>query len=408
MPRVAVTGMAALTPIGSDWPTVAAALRDKRTGIRRMDAWAEYEGLNSRLGAPVSDFVRPEHYPRKAIRSMGRVSLLATRASELALERAGLLNDPILASGHVGVSYGSSSGTPEALGDFALMQSRKSTAGLNATSYIRMMPHTCAVNLCVFFQLKGRVITTCSACTSGSQGIGYAFETVRAGKQIAMIAGGAEELSPTQAAVFDTLYATSTRNDEPDKTPRPFDVARDGLVVGEGAATLVLEDMDHARARGATIYAELVGYGTNADGAHVTQPEQQTMQVCMELALSDAGVAASEIGYVSAHGTATERGDIAESHATAKVYGSRVPISALKSFTGHTLGACGAIEAWALIEMMREGWFHPTANLSEVDPRCAQLDYIVGQMRPISCELAASNNFAFGGINTSLVFKVPS
>jgi 3-oxoacyl-[acyl-carrier-protein] synthase II len=128
----------------------------------------------------------------------------------------------------------------------------------------------------------------------------------------------------------------------------------------------------------------------------------------MELALRDANVAAADIGYVSAHGTATERGDIAESHATAAVYGERVPISALKSFTGHTLGACGAIEAWALIEMMREGWFHPTANLSEVDPRCAHLDYIVGQMRPISCELAASNNFAFGGINTSLVFKVPS
>ena len=408
MARVAVTGMAALTPIGTGWSSVAAALRDRRTGIRRMDDWAQYEGLNSHLGAPVVDFERPEHYPRKATRSMGRVSLLATRASELALERAGLLNDPILSSGHVGVSYGSSSGTPEALGDFALMQSRRSTAGLNATSYIRMMPHTTAVNLCVFFQLKGRVITTSSACTSGSQGIGYAFEAVRTGKQIAMIAGGAEELSPTQAAVFDTLYATSTRNDEPDKTPRPFDVARDGLVVGEGAATLVLEDMDHAKARGATIYAELVGFGTNADGAHVTQPEQQTMQVCMELALRDAGVAASEIGYVSAHGTATERGDIAESHATAKVYGERVPISALKSYTGHTLGACGAVEAWALIEMMREGWFHPTANLSEVDPRCAHLDYIVGQMRPISCELAATNNFAFGGINTSLVFKVAS
>jgi 3-oxoacyl-[acyl-carrier-protein] synthase II len=225
------------------------------------------------------------------------------------------------------------------------------------------------------------------------------------GKQIAMIAGGADELSPTQTAVFDTLYATSTRNDEPHLTPRPFDVDRDGLVVGEGAATLVLEEYEHALARGATIHAEIVGYGTNADGVHVTQPERETMQACMALALADAGLSANDIGYVSAHGTATDRGDIAESQATGALFGAKVPISSLKSYTGHTLGACGAIEAFACINMMRDGRFHPTINLQQVDPDCAPLDYIVGESRTLHCEHVISNNFAFGGVNTSLVFR---
>jgi len=370
-----------------------------------MREWEVYEGLGSQLAAPIEDFEKPDHYTRKSIRSMGRVSLLATRATELALIDAGLLGDPLLQSGQVGVAYGSSSGSPPALGEFGQMLLNHSTEGLSATSYIKMMPHTTAVNLCVFFGLKGRVITTSSACTSGSQGIGYAYEAIKTGKQIAMIAGGADELSPTQTAVFDTLYATSTRNDEPHLTPRPFDVDRDGLVVGEGAGTLILEEYEHARARGATIHAEVVGYGTNADGVHVTQPEQETMQVCMQLALADARLNPSDIGYVSAHGTATDRGDVAESHATATVFGASTPISSLKSYTGHTLGACGAIEAWVSIKMMREGWFHPTMNLQRVDPECAPLDYIVGETRTLQCEHAVSNNFAFGGVNTSLVFR---
>jgi len=403
--RVVVTGMGGLTPIGCDWREVVANLKARRSGIRAMPDWNDYEGLGAKLGAPIERFDRPEHYSRKAIRSMGRVALLATRATELALDDAKLLGDPLLASGEIGIAYGSSSGSPPALADFGQMMLNHSTEGLSATSYIKMMPHTTAVNLCVFYGVRGRVITTSSACTSGSQGIGYAYESIRYGKQVAMIAGGAEELSPTQVAVFDTLYATSTRNAEPQSTPRPFDAARDGLVVGEGAATLILEDYDHARARGAPIYAEVVGYGTNADGAHVTQPERETMQACMRLALADAGLDASAIGYVSAHGTATDRGDVAESEATSGLFGPTMPISALKSFTGHTLGACGAIEAWVAVEMQRDGWFHPTLNLETVDPRCAPLDYIVGDGRALDCEYVMSNNFAFGGINTSLIFR---
>jgi len=336
---------------------------------------------------------------------MGRVVLMATLATEWALADAGLLGDPVLTSGQAGIAYGSASGSPDALEDFTRMVWEKSRDGVSATTYLKMMSHTAAVNIGVFFGITGRVITTSSACTSGSQGIGYAYEAIRGGKQLAMVAGGAEELCATEAAVFDTLFATSTRNDASHTTPRPFDGGRDGLVIGEGAGCLILEELVHAQARGAAIHAELVGFGTNSDGCHVTQPNAATMQKAMQLALQDAGLQPSDIGYINAHGTGTHQGDIAESQATLAVFGGRTPISSLKSYTGHTLGACGALEAWISIEMMREGWFAPTINLEAVDPACAALDYIVGEGRHLQCEYVMSNNFAFGGINTSLIFK---
>jgi 3-oxoacyl-[acyl-carrier-protein] synthase II len=403
--RVAVTGMAGISPIGNDWATIRERLGQYRNAIVRMSEWDDYDGLNTRLGAPAAPFELNERYNRKAIRSMGRVALMATRASELALADAGLLEHPLLKSGDMGVSFGSSAGTPSAIGDFGRMMEERTTKGINATTYIKMMAHTAPVNIGVFFGLTGRVITTSSACTSGSQGIGYAYEAIRGGKQLAMVAGGAEELCATEAAVFDTLFATSTRNDAGHTTPRPFDAGRDGLVIGEGAGCLILEDLEHAQARGAVIHAELVGFGTNSDGCHVTQPNAATMQKAMQLALLDAGLRASDIGYINAHGTGTQQGDIAESQATMAVFGGATPVSSLKSYTGHTLGACGALEAWVSIEMMREGWFAPTINLEQIDAECAPLDYIVGEGRALQCEYVMSNNFAFGGINTSLIFK---
>jgi 3-oxoacyl-[acyl-carrier-protein] synthase II len=404
MKRVVVTGMAGISPIGNDWQQVSRRLKAQATGIQYMQDWEKYKGLNTRLGAP-ADFSKPEHYSRKQIRSMGRVALMAVYATEMALIHAGLLNDPCLKNGQTGISYGSCAGSFEAIADFGNMLLNHTTDGLNATTYIRMMAHTAPVNIGLFFGINGRVYTTTSACTSGSQGIGYAYEAIKYGHQKLMIAGGAEELSASQAAVFDTLFATSTRNDSPDKSPRPFDRDRDGLVIGEGAGTFILEELDHALNRGARIHAELIGFGTNSDGLHVTQPDSGSMHVAMRLALQDAKLDASAIGYISAHGTATEHGDVAESHATAALFGSNTPISAMKSYTGHTLGACGALEAWAAVNMMNEGWFHPSANLENIDPACAQLDYIKGDIRRLDCENIMSNNFAFGGINTSLIFK---
>lgn len=405
MKRVVVTGMAGVSPIGSDWPSIHRRLATLDTGIARMDSWDKYDGLNTRLGAPVNDFSMPAHYTRKALRSMGRVAQFAVRSSERALEDAGLLGADILHSGDVGVAYGSSAGDTVAFADFGNMLLNHSSDGLNANSYIKMMAHTAPVNIGVYFGLRGRVITTSSACTSASQGIGYAYEAVKHGQQRVMIAGGCEGLCATQAAVFDTLYATSVRNDEAHLSPRPFDSERDGLVIGEGGGTLILEELEHALSRGATIYAEVMGFGTNSDGSHVTQPSQQTMEQAIRLSLQDAQLPPEAIGYISAHGTATERGDIAESQATAAVFGDSTPLSSLKSFTGHTLGACGVLEAWTSIEMMNAGWFHPTANLERVDPKCGALDYITGEGRRIETEYVMSNNFAFGGINTSLIFK---
>ena len=405
MRRVAVTGMAGVTAFGDNWATIEAHLRSGKSAVRRMHEWDYFDNLNSRLGAPVDDFATPGHYSRKMVRSMGRVSLMAVRASEMALLDAGLLDDPSIRDGRMGIAYGSSAGSVDPVRVFGRMLDTGSMQGVTSTSYIQMMPHTAAVNVGLFFGLKGRVVPTSSACTSGSQGIGYAYEAIRFGRQQMMLAGGAEELSAPGAAVFDTLFATSCRNEAPETTPRPFDRERDGLVVGEGATTLVLEDFDSARARGARIYAEIVGYASNSDGLHITQPEASTMAVVMRDALADAGLSASAIGYVSAHGTATDRGDVAESQATQQVLGSGKPISSMKSYLGHTLGACGAIESWWAIEMMRRGTFAPTLNLTTPDPACGELDYLMDAWRMLETEYIMSNNFAFGGINTSLIFK---
>ena len=405
MRRVVVTGMAGICALGSDWPSIEAGLRRCRNTVRRMPEWDVYKDLNTRLAAPIPDFEPPTHWNRKQLRSMGRVSQLAVRAAELALGDAGLLGDPLLRSGRVGVACGSSIGSTPDISDFAQMLLTGDAPGLNANSYVRMMPHTTGANVGIFFGLRGRIIPTSTACTSGSQGVGFAYEAIKHGYQDVMLGGGAEELCPSEAMAFDMLYATSRRNDAPSTTPRPYDSERDGLVIGEGGGMLVLEELGHAQARGARIYAEVVGFATNSDGTHVTRPEEETMRIVMELALASAGLVPAAIGYVNGHGTATEHGDIAETRATATLFGPRMPLSSQKSYLGHTLGACGALESMFTISMMRSGWFAPTVNLERVDPRCGELDYITGSGRELDIEYAMNNNFAFGGVNTSIVFR---
>ncbi|ENV3693076.1 TPA: beta-ketoacyl-ACP synthase [Vibrio parahaemolyticus] len=402
--RVVVSGMSGVTAFGNDWQSVEPKLRDCQNATQYMPSYEQYDGLNTKLAAPILDFELPKHYKRKQVRGMGRVSKLATVATENALSQAGLIGNDVLTNGQTGIAYGSSTGSTDAIGAFGVMLNEKTTKAITATTYVQMMPHTTAVNVGLFFGLKGRVIPTSSACTSGSQAIGYAYEAIKHGYQTVMVAGGAEELCPTESAVFDTLFATSLKNEDPKSTPRPYDSDRDGLVIGEGAGTLVLEEYEHAVARGAKIYAEIIGFASNCDAAHVTQPQMETMQICMEMALQNAGIPAEKIDYVSAHGTATDRGDIAESNATANALG-KVPISSLKSYFGHTLGACGAIEAWLGLEMMHTGWFNPTLNLENLDEQCGDLDYIAGQGRELDVKYLMSNNFAFGGINTSIIFK---
>ncbi len=404
--RVVVTGMGIVSPIGHDLKQAATALREGRHGIVHTDAWSHIEHLRTRVCAPVTGLSLS--YPRKKVRTMGRVSLLSLAATEQAVAQAGL-SEEALQRPRTGIAYGSTHGSSSANEAWSRkMLTHSGLAGIQATEYLKFMSHTCAANLALYYGVTGRVISTCAACVSASQGIGAGYEAIRAGHADVMICGGAEELHFSHAAVFDIMFATSVRdNDAPERASRPFDKQRDGLVIGEGAGTLVLESYEHARARGAEILAELLGYGTNCDGTHVTNPSREGMAGAMRLALDDAKLHPSRIEYINAHATATEVGDIAESHATAMVFGSETPISSTKGFTGHTLGACGAIEAAFCVAMMREGFLAGNRTLDEVDERCAPLDYVGHTPREGQPRIVMSNNFAFGGINTSLILGLP-
>ena len=404
MKRVVITGVGGITAFGRDWASIQTGFLQGKNAVVHMDWQDRFPELEAQLGAPVADYQAPEHWTRKQLRSMRRGTQMAVDAAEQALADAGLLGDERIRDGRMGVAAGSSVGSTKDVGVMGDLLLHGNSRQFNANTYVRMMPHTVAANIGIFFGLTGRVIPTSSACSSGSQGIGYAYEAIKYGMIEMMLAGGSEEFCPSEVYVFDSLYAASRRNDAPELTPRPYDTERDGLVIGEGAGILVLEELEHARSRGAKIYAEIVGYGANSDGTHITQPQQETMQRCMELALRDAGIRPEQVGYVNGHGTATEKGDIAETQATAAVFG-RVPLSSQKSYFGHTLGACGALESWFSIEMMNSSWFAPTLNLDNIDSLCGDVDYIRGQGREIHTDYVVNNNFAFGGVNTSLVFK---
>jgi 3-oxoacyl-[acyl-carrier-protein] synthase II len=336
---------------------------------------------------------------------MSRAGAMAVRASEMALEDAGLLGDTILTSGDVGVAYGACLAGSDMMLDIAAHCAERDARGMQASAFTQAMSHSCAANISIFFGLRGRIIPTSSACTSASQGIGYAVESIRSGAQSVMVAGGAEELSVALLFLFDSMYATSPCNDADPVAPRPFDTERDGLVIGEGACSLVLEERSFAERRGARIYAEIVGFGTNSDGAHITAPTPETMRAAVQLSLRDAALEPEQIGFIHAHATGTTLGDSAEASAIMPLFGDRTPVGALKGNFGHTLGACGALEAAMTIRMMREERFLPIQNLTSIDPKCEGLDFIQGQARSYSCDYAMSNNFAFGGVNTSLIFR---
>lgn len=405
--RVVITGFGYCSPLGNADDVVIDALHTGRSGVEVIDAWRAFGHLRSLVAAPVRD-VDFKLYARKRVRTMGRVALLAAFASDRAVSEAGL-DAALLGSGRVGVAYGSTHGSSSVMESYCRsVFGTESFRSVGGSDFLKFMSHTCAANLAEFFGIRGRVQPTCSACTSGSQGIGVGYELVKHGQQDVVLVGGAEELHVTHAGVFDVMFAASTRyTDTPDCTPRPFDASRDGVVIGEGAGALVLEELEHARARGAEskIIAELVGYANVCDGLHLTKPDADGMANCMRLALDDAGLEPAAIDYVNAHGTATELGDIAESQATFAVFGDRVPVSTQKGQMGHTLGACGALETIFGLLMMREGFIAPNRNLDEVDARCAPLDFVRGGPRSAQLEHVMFNNFAFGGIDTSLVVR---
>ncbi|MBN4049543.1 beta-ketoacyl-ACP synthase [bacterium AH-315-N03] len=399
--------MGVACPLGNDVDELIERLRRGDTGVRYMPEWDHVKDLKGRLGGIVAGLDLRKRYPRKKRRTMGRVALLATYASEQAVAQAGLTAD-ILTNGRTGIAYGTTSPASQAMEDFCgTLFTEHTVRGLDSTAFLKFMTHTAAANLAQYYEVRGRIVPVNSACTSASQAIGYAYEAINTGKQDAMICGGAEEQHYATAVTFDLMMATSCRyNKTPELSPRPFDSKRDGLVVSEGAATVVLESEDHAKARGATILAELIGFGTSCDGVHMTANSRDGMRSAMQLALDDAGHDPGDIDYVNAHATATDIGDIEESHATWELFERAVPISSIKGTMGHTLGACGALETITCVRMLRDGFLAGTKNLDEVDERCAPLGYLRETIEA-SPRIVMTNNFAFGGVNTSLVLRTP-
>lgn len=404
MRRVVVTGIGVATPVGTSLEEMMTAFKTGRHGIVQMPEWAQYGQLETRVAGVVSG-IAAKDFHRKTVRTMGRVGMLSLFATEQAIADARLSADE-LKDPRLGVCYGSTHGSSSAQEDFcrSIFEGR-SFEGIPGSAYLKFMSHTCAANLAAHYGVQGRVVPTIAACSSGSLAIGTGYEAIVAGSQDIALCGGAEEMHFVHAGVFDIVFAASSRfNDSPELTPRPFDKYRDGLVVAEGAGTLVLEELEHARERGATILAEIEGYGLSCDGTHVTNPSPEGMSRAMRYALGSARLLPESIDYINAHGTATDVGDIAESIATHSVFGSRTPISSTKSYMGHTLGACGAIEAAICIGTIQQGFVPATRNLRDVDERCCDLDYIRGEPRELEVRRAMSNNFAFGGIDTSLIF----
>ncbi len=402
--RVVITGVGIASPIGNSLEAVSQSLRGDRSGVQVFPRIAGITGMKTRVGAPVD--VDLSVLPRKRTRTMGRVALLSTWATQQAITDSGLEPD-LLSSGRLGLAYGSTGGSTSDEGDFVeRLFVRKSLEGIQSKTYLKFMSQTCAANVALYFSIRGRVYTTCSGCVSSSQALGFGYEAVKNGTQDLMLCGGAEELDITAVAIFDLMFATSTRyNDRPSETPRPFDVERDGLVLGEGAGTMVLERYDHAKARGAKVYAEIIGFGTNCDGLHMTAPSPDGLAGAIALALEDGRIPADKIDYVNAHATGTDAGDAGESRATLRALGDRVPVSSTKGFTGHTLGACGVLESAFCIAMLRDGFLAPTRNLARVHPECAPLNYVMGPPREARPKILMNNNSAFAGFNTSLILK---
>jgi len=403
--RVVITGMGAVCPLGHSVDALVAGLREGKSGVRYMPEWDLVSDLQGRLGGNVDGLDLRKRYPRKKRRTMGRVALLATFATEEAVAQAGL-DEALLGGGRCGLAYGTTSPSNQAMEDFCgQLFTDHSMKGLDSTAYLKFMTHTAAANLSQYFGIRGRVIPVNSACTTSAQAIGYGYESIRHGLADAMVCGGAEEQHYATAVTFDLMMATSLKyNQRPELSPRPFDAKRDGLVVAEGAATVVIEALDHALARGATPIAEVVGYVTSCDGRHMTANSREGMRAAMTLALGDAGVDPGDVEYVCAHATATDVGDIEESHATYEQFERAVPTASLKGHMGHTLAACGAIEAIACARMITDGFLAKSHNLDEVDERCAPLGY-VRELTEATPSLVMTNNFAFGGVNTSLLLK---
>ncbi len=407
MRRVVITGYGVVTPIGYSVPEMMAGLASGACGTVTMPPeWNRYGRLRCQVGAPI-ELRDPKAIPRPQRRTMSTMSILAVQATIQAMAHAGLDPAAVPSNPRFGCIMGSTTGSPEAITKtYELLLGKNEYMMLGASEFFRCVSHTVALNVAQYLSVKGVVSATSAACASGLQAVGAAADQIRLGRQDVMVCGGAEELHETTVGSFDILYAASSKyNDSPSKTPRPFDLNRDGLVCGAGAGVIVLESYDHAIQRGAKILAEVLGYHTCSNGTHVSQSDESSMITCMKTALEEAKLSPKEIDYVGAHATGTEQGDAAEARALAGVFGSSTPVSSLKGSMGHTLGASGPIELAATIEMMLNGEIFPTHNLDEIDPACAGIAH-VRQKTSHKFDKFLKNSFAFGGINSAIACGV--
>jgi len=405
--RVAVTGMGILCPLGLENDTVWSRLVAGDSGIASISSF-DTTGFSVTFAGEVDGFDPSAYMDKRAARRLDRYAQFGVAAARMALEDSGL--DAGAEAVDIGALVGSGVGGLYTFQEQSRVLAAKGPDRVNPLFIPMMIPNMAAAHVSLELGLKGPVSATCTACAAGSNAIGDAFEIIRRGDAVAMFAGGAEAaVNETGVAAFAAMRALSTRNDDPQAGSRPFDAGRDGFVMGEGGAVLVLEELEHARRRGARIYAEVAGYGMSADAFHLTLPDEtgEAQARAMTKAMRQAGLGPSEIAYVNAHGTSTPPGDISETRALKIAFGdaaARVPVSSTKSMTGHLLGGAGAIEAVFCVRAVAEGVIPPTINLTDPDPEC-DLDYVPLVARHTAVPAAMSNSFGFGGHDVSLVFK---
>ena len=405
--RVVITACSAITPIGHTKEDIVNSLVHGISGVKAMredDLLSRY--IHSKVFGTV-DYPIAYDFKRVYRKTMGPVAYYACQVAKEVFETAGLDSD-FMTSGRLGVAFGSIHGSPtvqRGIYKTFFGGDRSEYAAIGAVDYLKSMVHTTAVNITKMFGITGRVISSSTACTTSSQSIGYGYEAVKYGMQDAMLCGGADEYDTTTVAVFDNLLACSTSfNETPHLTPRPFDVSRDGLVVGEGAGAVLLEEYEFARKRGANILAEVIGFACNNNGGDLILPNLHGITQTIRLCLQDASLPATAVDLVSAHATATKMGDVIEAQAIHAVYKDSPQVIALKSYMGHTMATCGAIETILTLYMMAEGFIAPTLNLHEIDERCGMIRH-VQKLVEQNIRIAAIQNFAFGGVNTSLIIK---
>jgi len=402
--RVVITGMGSISPFGKGVDILIKSLFAMKSGVLKIQGLGDFGGLRTHVAAVVPD-MDPKEIPRKYRRSMSKMSIYATLACQEAVSQ-GNVTEALMSTGRLGISMGSTVGSPIATQEFFEdFLTYRSLERMRATTFFQIMNHSCATNVAQALGITGRILAPSSACSTGCQAIGYGFEMIASGKQDMMLCGGADEFHPLSPATFDIMSAASVRyNDTPQLTPRPFDRDRDGVVCSEGSGVLLLEALDSARERGARIFAEITGFATSSDISNIADPNTESIEGCIRLALEDAGVKADRIDYINAHATGTIRGDIAESAAIGKVFGNDVPVSSLKGHLGHTMAACGALETIASIAMIGKSSLIPTLNLENVDPLCENVRH-VRQIETADIKTVLKNNFALGGVNTCIVIR---